>query len=120
MIKKLDYTNPSLIAQMEDQQGRNFFDCLAELGTNPGFSSMLFLFLCGNGTQAQFNEVFKEGGFVELMTLISGGLMEAGFLGEKQEVDYQELRKAVKASMDEALANAPQVASSPIGKLKKA
>lgn len=120
MIKKLDYTNPSFIAQIEDERGRNFFDCLAELGSKPGFSSMLFLFLCGGGTQEQYNEVFKKGGFVELMTLISGGLMEAGFLGEKQEVDYQELRKMVKASMDEALANAPQAVLKPIGKPKKA
>ena len=81
---------------------------------------MLFLFLCGGGTQEQYNEVFKEGGFVELMTLISGGLMEAGFLGEKQEVDYQELRKMTKAAMNEALANVPQVALKPIGKPKKA
>lgn len=120
MIKKLDYTNPSLIAQMEDQQGRNFFDCLAELGTKPGFSSMLFLFLCGNGTQAQFNEVFKEGGFVELMTLISGGLMEAGFLGKKQKVDLNQLRAQIQESMDEVLANAPQVALNPTGEIKKA
>ena len=120
MIKKLDYTKPALIAQIEDQQGRKFFDCLAELGSNPSFSSMLFLFLCGGGTQDDFNEVFDQGGFVELMTLISGGLMEAGFLGKKQKVDLNQLRTQIQESMDEALANVPQVVSKPIGKAKKA
>lgn len=120
MIKKLDYTKPSVIAQIEDQQGRKFFDCLAELGSAPSFSSMLFLFLCGGGSQDQFNEVFAEGGFVGLMTLISGGLMEAGFLGKKQKVDYDQLRIQIEKSMEEAMASVPQAVSKPTGKAKKA
>lgn len=77
----LTYT-ASKIALAERELKMNFFDELPMLARRPSMSGLLFLFKAGGGTDAQFDEVFKQGADA-LMVIIMDGLEAGGFYQKK-------------------------------------
>lgn len=82
----------SKIALAERKHNDNFFGVLGQLAKKPSMSALLFLFNAGGGTDAQFDELFKEGVDV-IMVAIVEGLSEGGFL-EKEAVE--EVKKVME------------------------
>ena len=87
----LTYT-ASKIALAERELKMNFFDELPMLARRPSMSGLLFLFKAGGGTDAQFDEVFKQGADA-LMVMIMDGLEAGGFLPKEA---VEEVKKAME------------------------
>lgn len=91
----------SKIALAERKHNDNFFGALGQLAKSPSMSALLFLFNAGGGTDAQFDELFKEGVDV-IMVAIVEGLSNGGFL-EKEAVEevkkvMADIKKSQKAT----------------------
>lgn len=92
----------SNIAKAEKEQGKNFFNELAESQTStPSVSALMFLFTAGGGTVEEFDELFKKG-VDELMLTIIPEIADAGFLGKA--VNSKMVKARMKKAMDEAMA----------------
>lgn len=92
----------SNIAKAERESKKNFFASIQALSKAPSMDDLLFLVNAGGGTEADFDELFKEGVENVLMAIFAG-INEAGFLGQK--IDLEEMRSAMKAEMDKAKAS---------------
>lgn len=89
----------SNIAKAERASGKNFFAAIQSLSKAPSMDDLLFLVNAGGGTEDDFDELFKAG-IENVMMAIFAGINEAGFLGQK--IDLEEMRSAMKAEMDKA------------------
>lgn len=88
----------SNIAMAEDRYKMDFFSALDKVGTS--MKAMLFLFCAGGGDEELFDQFMAEKGIKELVLLILDGVNEAGFLGEKLDLNK------VRATIDKATAEA--------------
>ncbi len=96
----LDY-RASNIATAERLTGKRFFKVFSSLnGDNFSVDDLLFIWQCGGGDDASFDDAFKQG-IPAVMETIMEGINDAGFLGTK--VDTKELRKAMEQAQTQAL-----------------
>ena len=95
MPNTLNY-KASNIAKAERSTGKNFFAAIQALSKSPSMDDLLFLYVAGGGSEADFDELFKNG-VEEVLMAIFGGINEAGFLG--QTIDLEEMRKLMRAEM---------------------
>lgn len=94
---KLNY-KASNIAKAESETGKNFFNIIANLGNNASVSDLMFLFNAGGGTLDEFDATFASG-VESVMIAIMEGINDAGFLGEKIDIE------AMKKEMEKVKAN---------------
>lgn len=76
----------SNIAKAEEKSGKSFLECISTLGTKPTFSDLRFLILAGGGSDEDFDKLFASG-MENLMGAVLEGINNAGFLGEKIDVE---------------------------------
>ena len=88
----------SNIARAEDTYKMDFFPALDKVGSS--MRAMLFLFCAGGGDEKSFDKYMEEKGIKELVLLILDGVNEAGFLGEK--LDLNKIRAAIDKATAEA------------------
>ncbi|MDO4979150.1 MAG: hypothetical protein Q4E47_03300 [Candidatus Saccharibacteria bacterium] len=93
----LDY-KASNIANAERESGQNFFEIISHLGDgNTSISDLLFIWHCGGGDNATFDETFKKG-LAEVLATIMEAINEAGFLGQK--IDVAKLRQEMEQPVE--------------------
>lgn len=88
MSFQLDY-NAINISKVEKSEGVSFFGALGQMVENnnsASFSDLVFLLRAGGASDEQINATIKSG-IPKTMELILKGIDEAGFLGEKLEVE---------------------------------
>lgn len=95
MSNTLNY-KASNIARAEREEKKNFFAVMQNLSKAPSVDELLFLFKAGGGKEADFDELFK-GGIEEVLLAIFEGINEAGFLGQK--IDLEEMRALMKSEV---------------------
>lgn len=83
----------SNIAKAEDKMNKNFFKAIGGMSDTPSLNDLMFIFLAGGASEEEFDEVLKEG-FEKAMVIITDGLNDSGFLGQK--IDTTELKKAIE------------------------
>lgn len=91
----------SNIAMAEERYKMDFFSALDKVGTS--MRAMLFLFCAGGGDEESFDKFMEEKGIKELVLLILDGVNEAGFLGEK--LDLNKIRATIDRATAEAAKN---------------
>lgn len=101
----------SNIAKAEREENNNFFNAFTTLGSNGAVSvsDLLFIWHCGGGDDASFDETFDKG-IPALMETIMEGINEAGFLGAK--MDTKEMRKLMEEAMAQATETLPTTGAS--------
>lgn len=93
---KLNY-KASNVAKAEAETGKNFFGVIANLGGNTSVLDLMFLFTAGGGSVDEFDSLFASG-IEAVMVSIMEGINDAGFLGEKIDIE------AMKKEMEKARA----------------
>lgn len=81
----------SNIAKAEIAFKANFFETISALSGTPSISDLLFLVRAGGGTEEEFDKLFEKG-IKEVVITIIEAINEAGFLGQK--IDLDEVKKS--------------------------
>lgn len=107
---KLEY-KASNIARAEREENNNFFNAFTTLGAggNVSIANLQFIWHCGGGDDASFDETFNKG-VPELMATIMEGINDAGFLGVK--TDIKQMRKVMEEAMSQATETLPNTGAS--------
>lgn len=82
----LDY-KASNIRAAEKEYSLSLFDAIAKVGNGSiDTTSLMFLYACGGASDEDFDKDFK-GGMQDVVLNIFKGIDEAGFLGEKLDIE---------------------------------
>lgn len=77
----------SNIRNAEKEYGLSLFNAIAKVGSNNiDVTSLMFLYACGGASDEDFEKDF-EGGMQEVVVNIFKAIDDAGFLGEKLDIE---------------------------------